>query len=204
MADPVRRLLIDACRDLCIEVGLDAATTKAIAERAGVNPAMINYYFDSKEGLGIAMMHELIAPVRAQLDTAAAQLADGDVTLDVFVAGYMRVLSANPWLPPIVVREVLPANGRFREFFVTEIASRASGLLPTLIQRGKAAGRIDPGIDSGLVIMTLISLAIFPFVSAPVLGPVLGVDPFDDATVERMIEHTTALLSRALQPGTSG
>ncbi|HEX4752784.1 MAG TPA: TetR family transcriptional regulator [Solirubrobacterales bacterium] len=53
-ADASRRALLDAARGVFDEVGYDRATTREIGERAGVDPALIARYFDSKEGLFIA------------------------------------------------------------------------------------------------------------------------------------------------------
>jgi AcrR family transcriptional regulator len=53
-AEASRRALLDAARGIFDEVGYDRATTREIGERAGVDPALIARYFDSKEGLFIA------------------------------------------------------------------------------------------------------------------------------------------------------
>jgi AcrR family transcriptional regulator len=53
-AEASRRALLDAARGVFDEVGYDRATTRQIGERAGVDPALIARYFDSKEGLFIA------------------------------------------------------------------------------------------------------------------------------------------------------
>src|ERR1700709_461434 len=50
-AEASRRALLDAAREVFDEVGYDRATTREIGERAGVDPALIARYFDSKEGL---------------------------------------------------------------------------------------------------------------------------------------------------------
>jgi AcrR family transcriptional regulator len=53
-AEASRRALLEAARTVFDEVGYDRATTREIGERAGVDPALIARYFDSKEGLFIA------------------------------------------------------------------------------------------------------------------------------------------------------
>jgi AcrR family transcriptional regulator len=53
-AEASRRALLDAARAVFDEVGYDRATTREIGDRAGVDPALIARYFDSKEGLFIA------------------------------------------------------------------------------------------------------------------------------------------------------
>ena len=53
-AEASRRALLEAAQEVFETVGYDRATTREIGERAGVDPALIARYFDSKEGLFIA------------------------------------------------------------------------------------------------------------------------------------------------------
>lgn len=53
-AEASRRALLDAAREVFDEVGYDRATTREIGDRAGVDPALIARYFESKEGIFIA------------------------------------------------------------------------------------------------------------------------------------------------------
>jgi AcrR family transcriptional regulator len=72
-ADASRRALLDAGREVFDEVGYDRATTREIGERAGVDPALIARYFDSKEGLFIAAI-AAGSPEDDDLDFAPAEL----------------------------------------------------------------------------------------------------------------------------------
>ena len=46
-----RQALLDAARELFAREGFDRVSTKRLADEAGVNPAMIHYYFGDKAGL---------------------------------------------------------------------------------------------------------------------------------------------------------
>ncbi len=194
----VERQLIDAARDICIERGFDAASTKLIADRAGVNAAMINYYFGGKEGLGEAMMRSAIAPLLGRLDALAER--PELLAIDQVMVTYMRTLAANPWLPRLVVREVLPSNGRFRELFVGEVAKRVMCLLPPVVKNAQATGAVDPRVDTQMIVLSLASLSIFPFLAGPIVEAVLGVDLGDDEFVERLVEHSLRVLQKGLAP----
>ncbi len=54
-----RTALIDAARSVFAENGYDGATVRAIATRAGVDAAMVNHWFGSKEGLFAQAVLEL-------------------------------------------------------------------------------------------------------------------------------------------------
>ena len=72
-AEASRRALLDAGRAVFDEVGYDRATTREIGERAGVDPALIARYFESKEGLFIAAI-AAGSPGDDQLDFAPPEL----------------------------------------------------------------------------------------------------------------------------------
>ena len=58
-SEATRQALLEAGRAVFDEVGYDRATTREIGERAGVDPALIARYFDSKEGLFLAAIGEV-------------------------------------------------------------------------------------------------------------------------------------------------
>lgn len=189
----VRATLLSAARELFVKNGYEAVTTKAIAAHAGVNPAMIHYYFDNKAGLHQAMLMETVGPVLGQLSKwVAASGKDADLKIDAFVSTYMRTLAANPWLPQLMLREVLIEGGRLREAFIAQIASRAGEAMPQLMEQGIAAGRLRENLDAKLATLSLISMAAFPFLAAPVLGRVLHYEINDDF-VEQLIDHTVRM-----------
>src|ERR1700759_160977 len=65
--------LLRAARSAFDELGYDRATTREIGERAGVDPALIARYFDSKEGLFLAAIAAR-APAEKELASAPAEL----------------------------------------------------------------------------------------------------------------------------------
>lgn len=56
--DTTQQKLLDAAVQVFASYGYDGATTKAIAEKAGVAEALIQRYFEGKEGLLIALMKD--------------------------------------------------------------------------------------------------------------------------------------------------
>lgn len=200
-ATNVRRKLLDATRDACIRQGLDSVSSKEIASAAGVNPAMINYYFGSREELNQTMMLDALSPLLTQL--AAAESNALQLTFRQFLRAYMGALAANPWLPKLVVREVLPDNGRLRELFLTHVGQRAARIIPELLKNELGGAEAPPNVDPTMLALSLVSLAIFPFVAAPVVEPVLGFDFDDPGFVERLTEHTLGIADRVLAPEVS-
>ncbi len=153
-----------------------------------MNPAMIHYHFGGKEGLYSAMLEERFAPLLQQLEL----LPDERPTLSQFVDSYVRMLAANPWLPNLVVREVLYGKSSFREQFIQRFASRAGLMVPQLIDEDKKAGRLRSDIDPVLAALSLLSMALFPFIGRPVVEPALGLE-MDEEFVQSWVEHALRL-----------
>lgn len=57
-----RQRLLDAGRELFLAYGYDATSLRTIGERAGVDPAMVNYWFGGKEGLLRAVLELTVMP----------------------------------------------------------------------------------------------------------------------------------------------
>ncbi len=194
-----REALLNAARELFSKVGFDAATTKMIAAHACVNPAMIHYYFGGKAGLNEAMLREALQPLLDRVKAFEASEIP-DLSLSEFFGMYMHTLAENPWLPKLMVREVLPDNGRLREIFVSEFASRAARMIPVLIRRDQAAGRLRPELDPTLTTLSFASMAIFPFLAAPIIEPALGIR-VDRQFIERLIPHTADIFYQGAATG---
>jgi AcrR family transcriptional regulator len=193
----VRGALLEAARECIVEVGFAAASTKLIAARAGVNPAMISYYFGGKAALGEAAFRATIEPLGKRLDELAGRL-DGSKSAFEFIREYMATMAADPWIPRIIAREVLPQNGRFRDIFFREITGRGAALLPQAIVAAQHDGLISATFDPRFAMVSLASLAAFPFLAADMLKLVLGLDLSDEKTFAAFADHTLKLMSRGL------
>lgn len=199
----VRAALLKAARNRIVEVGFAAASTKDIARLAGVNAAMINYYFGGKAALGEAAFREAIEPLRQRLEAfAAGERAAGDV--QAFIREYMYALAANPWIPRLIVREVLPENGRFRQIFFSEIVGRGAAILPRALSRAQASGSIAPDVSPVYATISIVSLAAFPFLAAGILRANLNLTVTDADTLDQLVSHTLDLLDRGLRAQAKG
>jgi AcrR family transcriptional regulator len=101
----LKKQLIRSARSLFAERGYAAVSLRALAKAAGVNPAMVHYYFGDKQGLYEAVLEETITPFFATLRNLIEQ-TDGHEIRE-FLAGYMRIQPENPWIPLFLMREVV-------------------------------------------------------------------------------------------------
>lgn len=195
-APEARQRLLDAARRLFASEGFAAASSRRIAEEAGVNPALIHYYFENKQGLYEAMLEDTVGPLLQRLrGIVAAGGTPADI--DDLIGAYMRTLAANPWLSRLLVREVLSEEGRFRERFIRLFATRGGGILRAALEAGRSRGEVRPDADPGLAALSLVSLMLFPFVALPVAAQVFDLQ-LEGAQLERLIEHTRSLFMHGI------
>jgi AcrR family transcriptional regulator len=191
--------LLSAARRLFLARGFAGVSIREIAAAAGATPAMIRYYFGDKLGLYRAMLEEATAPLRAALLEMRQQAAHAGADIAALMRLYMRVLAANPWLPALIVQEVLAEGGHFRPQFIEHFAGRMAPLLMDVLQREQAAGRLRSDADPRLAAVSAISLCVFPFVSLPVTSRVLGLSVEGEA-LDRLAAHTSRLYLEGLLP----
>jgi len=194
----VRGQLLMAARDLFTRHGFEAVSTRQLAGAAGTTPAMIHYYFEDKHGLYRALLEEIIPPVLADLETRTGELPRS-LTVADFMAAYLGMFRANPWLPPLVFREIQAGGERFQRHFVDRFASRAHHLLGLALDADRRAGRVRADLDTQLALVSVMSLCVFPFLARPMLEKVLDM-AFDDDFVARWSRYAGELFYHGAQP----
>lgn len=86
--------LLEAAKRLLMDRGFDALRLEAIAREAGVNKAMIRYYFGDKAGLVAALVDLLLHDATEALVTSAEALPRGDARVHSHVVGTRRMMEA--------------------------------------------------------------------------------------------------------------
>ena len=191
----VREKLLFAARDLFLRYGYRSVSSRQIATAAGANVAMIRYYFGGKPGLYKEVCNGIVQPLRGRIDA----MTDGAVTVEIgaLVGAAMRMWATNPWLPGLIVREVLMPDGPLRALFVREFPERLVPLIEKLVRKEMEGGRLRADLDPHLTVLSMISLGLFPFLALPVTSKVFGVRQ-DEEFLQRLVHHTTELLARGL------
>lgn len=185
----VRRALLRAGGALIAERGGTGWTLGEAASRAGVTPAMVRYYFSSKQGFLVALLEAGFAPVLAELEDTEP----GDARAEARLARLLRHLAEHPWLPALVLRSVLEEDGPLRETFVTAYAPRIAAAGRRLLADAAAAGQARTDLDPRLTFVSVLSMVVFPFLARPALERVLGLR-LDEAYADAQARHIVRLL----------
>jgi len=192
----IRQQIMESAVDLFANQGYAATSVREIAERVGVNPAMIHYYFGNKEALLHAALEQLLEP----LTKAVAKMQKSKAApLQDIVSLVIGVFSRSPNLPVLMAREVLLPGGAVQAHFTEHFAPRLGGALPELLRAEQRAGRLRSDLDPRLAAQTLFGLCAFPFVSKGLAEPVLGI-AYDRQGIRKIEQNIKELLQRGFYP----
>jgi len=197
--DKVRSELLNAARQHFIRSEFKAVSVRQIAETAGVNGAMVSYYFGNKLGLYLAMVEELLA----SLEASFGELGDAqELTLEDFSRNYSRILAENPWWPNFMVREVLFSEGETRDAVVALFASSFASRLLAKINQEIDSGHYRSDLNPALTMVSLMGMTVFPFLAKPIMQQVLNVELDGDA-VEMLANHNINLFHHGVLQASS-
>jgi len=188
----LRATLLDVAVARFAKRGIAATTLREIANEAGVNPALVHYYFGDKSQLLQAVIAERLMPAFGEVRNAAVQAGDDIAGLIAgFVRGMCTTIERHPWLPPLWIREVLCEGGALREVLMSSQMPQMPQMLAKRFAEAQAAGQLNPDLDPRLLVTSLIGLTLFPAAGAPIWRRLLDAEDID-ATAMR--DHAIALL----------
>jgi TetR/AcrR family transcriptional regulator len=167
--------ILEAAKIVFLERGLDGARMQDIADKAGINKALLHYYFRSKDKLFDVIFYEAAAHFLPQLGELFASSLPLFEKIEKFVHTYIDLLQANPHLPLFVLNEMQKKDGS--EFFAKLWQGKkpAVHILAKQIDEAAKAGLIKP-IKPVHLLLNIVSMSIFPFVARPIVKMVWGVD----------------------------
>jgi AcrR family transcriptional regulator len=168
-----------------------------IADEAGVNKALLHYYFRSKSRLADAVFQRVAKEIFARLSEAAGSDMELEEKVRRIVDIYLDQLSRTPYVPGYVIGEMNQHPERAHQFLDAVRQNQESNGVPVFLS--KVALQIQARIRAGTMrpisprqfIANLASLCVFPFAARPMLGAVLGLD--DRAFKEFIAERKEGL-----------
>lgn len=159
----------EAARRVFTKKGYAATRTRDIAEEAGLNLALLNYYFRSKEKLFGIVMEERMKQFFGEI---APLMNDSGTTLDQKIEGvvsyYVDMLLQNPDLPLFILNEIRHNSDLFNRFQAGRLI-QSSHFVIQLKEK-------QPGIHPLHFVVSILGMTIFPFVAKPVLQSAGGID----------------------------
>ena len=196
VADPSTEEKIKiAARIIFHKKGYAATRTRDIADEAGINLALLNYYFRSKEKLFDIIMLESLHDFRQSI---VSFLNDEKTTLEnkieILVSSYIDLLINQPDIPLFILSEIRNnPQALISKMNHREILSKSYFIKQ--FQQAVKDEKIVP-IPPLHFIMNLIGMIVFPFVGRPLLSHVGGLNPDD---FNKLMEQRKILIPKWLK-----
>ena len=182
--------ILDAAHRVFLKRGSAGARTQEIADEAGVNKALLHYYFRTKERLAAAVFHRAAARLMPPVIATLASDAELEEKVRRVIEIELDVLLRHPYLPGYIISELTHNPARARQFLAAlsgvpleEIVAGPLDVLARQIRVAVRAGRMR-SIGADQFMLNLLSLCIFPFAARPMVQTVLHLD---DDGFERLI-----------------
>ncbi|NNF56939.1 MAG: TetR/AcrR family transcriptional regulator [Rhodothermaceae bacterium] len=176
-ADTETRIL-EAAHRVFVRRGVAAARTQEVADEAGVNKALLHYYYRSKERLADAVFLRAARGLFPQLlQTLSSELPLRE-KLQAAINAEMDALEASPYLPGYILCELRADPERLSDLIhevipVEALRARVFGSLQAQIDAEVEAGRLRP-VTAQHLLVTLMSMLIFPHAASHMLDVVAG------------------------------
>jgi len=183
--------------------GKDGARMQDIANKAGINKALVHYYFRSKERLYEAVVTYVVERYIRNLSDSLQSETNFKQFLRSFITNYIDVLALNPLLPKFLIREIAAGAPIFKKKMEAMIRSSKGSMIQTYykhFQEGIDQGEVRP-LDPSQTFITIIGSCIFFFLAHPMfalLNPHIE-KRFAKFTDERK-SHLFDILYYGLQP----
>lgn len=165
--------LVRTAAALIARQGFEGTSLRQVAEGAGVTPAMVAYYFKDKSGLLEAVVRKGLESLREVVDDAVADQKPGAFVARL-IPHYLAALAREPWIPQVIIREVISAESPLRHIFIEEFALHAAAAVPERVIEEIRQGALRDDLDPRFIVLSLLGMCLFPFIAEPVLGPLLG------------------------------
>jgi AcrR family transcriptional regulator len=170
-----REKILEAARNVFLQKGMYGARMQDIADEAGINKALVHYYFKNKQQLFEEIFVEAAAKLFPRINAIFSSDDSLFVKLELFCAEYITMMSENPYLPLFVLNEMNQNPVHFMSKLWGKNQRPAPQKFLEQVQKEIEMGIIK-NISPLQLLMNLISMTIFPFIGKPVFQLNLGLD----------------------------
>jgi TetR/AcrR family transcriptional regulator len=159
-------LILDAARKVFLESGFDGTTMQKIADEAGINKALLHYYFRSKDRLFEAVFIEAFSRMIPNVMKIFFSDLPFPEKIRAWVDAYITALLQYPQIPQFILHELHRNPNRIVEMI------KSTGIDPELvfgqIRREMEQGYIKT-MEPKQLLVNMLALCIFPFAARPMI-----------------------------------
>jgi TetR/AcrR family transcriptional regulator len=157
--------ILEAAKEEFMKYGLYGARMQAIADTAGINKALLHYYFRNKEKLFDTVFEGALSKYFEQMDVFSDESLPVKERIFKYVDNIIDFLEEYPLMSMFIIKEISENLEVFRQKVMAAKKSRNVRLIPVLVD-AMEKGEIKK-IDPVMFLINLQSLCSYPFIAAP-------------------------------------
>jgi len=195
---PKQEILQGALEEF-LEHGKQGARMQSIADRAGVNKALLHYYFSSKDNLHQEVIQRVLSKVFVTITGNLDPSLSPTEQIRVLLGAYFQFIRTNPELPRLILMEMASGSSTLIPAMMQVLRGGEWDVpdqLIKIINRGIEQGEFRQ-IDPKQFIISFIGMILFYFIARPVFIPILGIEDEDRYLSERL-DHLEQLILHGL------
>jgi len=181
--------ILDVAERVFSDHGFDGASTRMISGEAGVNMAMLNYYFGSKEGLFLAVFERKISSFQTLLQNIGN---DDSMTswekLAMCIDNYVERIIVNNCFQKLINRELSMSKRWDLTDKITEIIMVNVNEIKKILDEGITNGTFFKDVDAQLTIATLFGTKNYIINTPNISSLMLGHDIRDEKFLEEKLK----------------
>ena len=159
--------ILDAAKNVFQTKGMDGARMQEIADKAGINKAMLHYYYRSKQLLFEAVFKNAFSLLAPQLNAILNDDSSIEDKIKKFTSNYISFILKHPYLPNFIIQEL-----NRNQDFILKLKNNKG--FPNLNRFKK---QVDEEVKKGIIkpisaeqlFINILALNIFPFVAKPLI-----------------------------------
>ncbi|KAA6100081.1 MULTISPECIES: TetR/AcrR family transcriptional regulator [unclassified Pantoea] len=186
-----REHLLDITLALYAQNGIAETSLNAIARKAGVSPAMLNYYFQSRESLLDTVVAERFVPLRQRLEAHFVEESSEPVAaISGFIKEFADIVLSHDWFAPLWLQEVASGQGLGGTLKQRHGHAGRERIRALLIQ-WQQQGLLNNQLNVDVLMTSILSMVLVPFTR-------FAHEPGFDT--EMILQHTLSMVCQGIQP----
>ena len=177
-ADPRSRIaILDAGERLFAERGYAATTIKHIGAEAGVNSALLYYYFADKERLYSAVLQRVLDTLMSEGEKVFARARSPDDAIRGLIRVQGELMASRPYVPRLIARELVDHQAAHVSGQIAQLAAGVFKRLCEMIRDGQRTGTLGGDFDPQFAAISTIAQVVYFHIARPAVGILLGHGP---------------------------
>lgn len=183
----------ETAKRIFFQKGLINATTQQIADEAGVNRALINYYFRSRDQLFKTVLKDAVEETRTKIDA----IFNSEDSFRVKISQYLDVFidrnAKFPYIQNFIITEIMQDPEKMKEHFSRKRNHLMKHIVPPLLEEIES-GRMAP-VPPEHFIVNMMSMCSYPLVAKPFIQNMFS---YDDKMYKKFLQERKQVIYKVL------